>query len=395
MKAGEQVNYLVLALLDSDLRIIPGTDIMVDMNIGPFAGQYWRQFLEDCKIWLLRGSFYLMCNERFLKVKITRKGRRRRNTNQQGGGGSSIDKATAHVHVGQDTELPYRYHNIYGDGLELTLLSGTKKIGGGKNFHIFRAKSMEDLNATNSRHDYYLQTYPLPHQYRRLHIPHASDESPLNPYVNGREFEQVARAPLPRPSFDGPDTLNTIATCPEPTTSKNCTNPVEEPFFRDNDHGTTCCLPLSLSVNGTDTNSNSTTVLVGISHAKLTLNRNAWWKRDIYGRYDHYLGARYLSRFVAYSAAPPFDIVARSGWFCLGFGDIDGNGGNALAGRNTQYRLDLFNETFHCPMIHFASSLVEYVGDPSKAILAYGVSDCYPRMTVIEKDDIARLLLGG
>ena len=145
---------------------------------------------------------------------------------------------------------------------------------------------------------------------------------------------------------------------------------------------------------------NDTMVLVGISHTKTSTINNPWWLRDIYNRYRYNvtIGAkRYLSRFVAYQPYPPFDIVARSGWFCLGFADIDeAGGGNTLAGSNQQYRLDLFSSStgYRCPMIHFASGISEYVGDSSKAIISYGVADCHPRMIVVDKKDIARRLLG-
>ena len=151
--------------------------------------------------------------------------------------------------------------------------------------------------------------------------------------------------------------------------------------------------------------------MVGISHTKTSGILNPWWLRDIHGRYrgdDNYkIGAkRYLSRFVAYDPLPPFDIVARSGWFCLGFAAPGETGGNTLAGRNVQYRMDLFTRgssssnsdnndtTFACPMVHFASGIAEFLSDSSKAIISYGVADCHPRMIVVEKEDIAKRLLG-
>ena len=77
----------------------------------------------------------------------------------------------------------------------------------------------------------------------------------------------------------------------------------------------------------------------------------------------------------------------------MGFASADERG-NALAGRNN-IRMDLFNDTFDCPSIHFVSGISEYIGDSSKAILSYGVNDCYPRMIVVEKKDIERSLLRG
>mmetsp|Transcript_11176 Transcript_11176/g.16918 ORF Transcript_11176/g.16918 Transcript_11176/m.16918 type:complete len:104 (-) Transcript_11176:28-339(-) len=102
----------------------------------------------------------------------------------------------------------------------------------------------------------------------------------------------------------------------------------------------------------------------------------------------------YVNRFIAYQPVFPFEIVARSGWFCLGFADTDEAGSNTLAGRNTQHRLLMFNETYNCPYIQFPSGFSEVVGDSAKAIIAYGINDCHPRMMMVNKNDIARLLLG-
>jgi len=98
---------------------------------------------------------------------------------------------------------------------------------------------------------------------------------------------------------------------------------------------------------------------------------------------------------VAYNPLPPFETVARSGWFCLGFADAaesNGRSGNSLAGKNLNARLDLFNQTYDCPIIHFASGFSEVVGNSSRAIISYGVNDCHPRMFFVDKDEIVRLL---
>jgi len=74
----------------------------------------------------------------------------------------------------------------------------------------------------------------------------------------------------------------------------------------------------------------------------------------------------------------PFDIVARSGWFCLGFDN---------GGANTQYTLNLFGE-YACPAIHFPSTFAEVVGNPDRAIIGYGINDCTHNPIVIEKEEI-------
>ena len=70
MKAGEQLSYLAVALLDEHLDVVPGTDTLVDLNAGPRRTKYWRQPLEDCRIFALRGGIYLLCNEEMKRIKI-------------------------------------------------------------------------------------------------------------------------------------------------------------------------------------------------------------------------------------------------------------------------------------------------------------------------------------
>lgn len=379
MKAGEQIFYLMVALLDENLDIIPGTDVMVDLNAGPGYGKYYRQWKGDCRIFLVRGSIYLSCDENILRVRIKRR---------QKDDEAHYTINTTKFGTANDTRLPYIYPAIYGNGLEITLLAIKHKIEAGKNFNIFRSLALPNQTSTNTGlYDYYLQTYPLPHKYRRLKFP-SRDELSQGPKGWGKA--QNSTASLPIPSFDTPDTNKTIVSCgfeegrPGEIKSDgdNCTQPREFPFFAERDHGTACCV--SLKLDGKE-------VMVGISHVKLS-NKNKRWKKDKYHRYDHLLKDQYVSRFVAYDPRPPFDIVARSGWWCLGFADENERGGNTLAGLNTKYRLNLFNETFDCPPIQFPSGFSAYVGDPSKAIISYGVNDCYPRVMVVRKSDVERSL---
>ena len=137
--------------------------------------------------------------------------------------------------------------------------------------------------------------------------------------------------------------------------------------------------------------------MVGISHQKLS-PRKPFWKEDLLHRYDHFGHDQFVSRFIAYDVDPPFDIVARSGWWCLSFADEEEGpiaGGNTLAGQNTNAQLNLFNDTYACPAIHFVSGFSEVVGDDGKAIIGYGVNDCHPRMFFVAKSHIVKLLEGN
>ena len=382
MRAGEQVSYLAVALLDDQLDVVPGTDVLVDLNAGPRRTKYWRQPLEDCRIFVLRGGIYLLCNEEMKRLKIRRRM------------GKDAHDVPSTFGRREDRRIPYVYENINGDGMDIRLEGSNGKIGGGKNFNIFRSlapnnRSVEEIST--GPFDYYLQTYPSPHRYRRLVIPDGNGGT-TNLQVKHPDWpdrgkdDPMAPGNLPRPSFDTPDAENKIQKCADGST--NCTDTISVPFFGNEDHGTACCVRLTL---------HGKQVMVGISHQKLS-PRKPFWKEDLLHRYDRFGHDQFVSRFIAYDVDPPFDVSARSGWWCLGFADEEEspvNGGSTLAGRNTNARLDIFNDTYICPAIHFVSGFSEVVGDDSRAVIGYGVNDCHPRMFFVEKSYIVKLLEGN
>lgn len=381
MKAGEQISYLAVALLDKTLDVIPGTDVLIDLNAGPSRGEYWRQFVEDCRIYVLRGGIYFLCNEELKRMK------RRRSM------GEELHSIPAGYGTRDDQRIPYVYPNIHGDGLEITMISHNSKIAGGKNLNIFR--SLRQSNRTEDDtpsqfntgpYNYYLQTYPIPHKFEQLDIPNGQE----NRKVSAKKFLPAQDEQLfPPPFFNTADVHNPILRCKDDNI-KNCTDPVLVPFFADSDHGSACCVDITLPGNKK--------VMVGISHQKLSRRTN-FWKMDVRGKYDHFTHDHFVSRFIAYDSSRSFEIVARSGWFCLGYADdneasrVDGS---SLAEKNTNgyARLHLFNETFACPAIHFISGFSDVVGDDSKAIIAYGVNDCHPRMFMVTKESISKILVG-
>lgn len=376
MTAGEQISYLAVALLDESLNVIPNTDVLIDVNAGPGYGKYRRQFREDCRIFLLRGSIYWVCNEGMHQVKIVR------------------SNTTVVPEPNDTSRLPYTYPNIYGNGLQITLMGYHVKLAGGKNFQLFRSpasKTGGDIDT--GTYDYYVQTYPVPHKYKRLNILDSTKTSivhpkrlPLFPKSSNQDPSSESTMPVPPNAFDTPDVHHTVVhkiDCNTDTENATCTKEIA--FFPHQDHGSACCVEMELQGKG---------VIVGISHAKFNPQKK-YWKLDTLHRYDSFAKGQYVSRFLAYTVDPPFDIVAASGWFCLGFANPEESvNGNSLAGLNTEARLDLFNETYSCPIIHFVSGFSEYVGDPTKAIIAYGVNDCHPRMMVVKKSDIEKRLLG-
>ena len=207
------LTYLGLALLDENLDVID--DVLIDLNAGPGYGRYWLQIVGDCRMFLLRGGLYLLCNDKMFRVNIRRK--------------TEKDKSNSHNYAtGQDTNrLPYVYPNIYGTGLEVTLLFSRHRWAGknigGKNWNIFRSPSAS--NNSTGPYDYFLQVYPQrPHWYHRLNVPNSSAMDLSNRLFREEEDYQWnadAAAHLPTPSFDTPDVERSLTVCHESDDSNN------------------------------------------------------------------------------------------------------------------------------------------------------------------------------
>jgi hypothetical protein len=98
----------------------------------------------------------------------------------------------------------------------------------------------------------------------------------------------------------------------------------------------------------------------------------------------------YLSRFYVFEKTRPYRILARTGAFCLGRSQEDT--GNPLWSVADATEMWFGSEWINCSRIHFITGITEKVGDDSKVILAYGVSDCLSRFVEVDKADIAKML---
>jgi hypothetical protein len=182
----------------------------------------------------------------------------------------------------------------------------------GKNFQYFTTK------------DWWVETWPIPHS--------------VGLVVNGTFVVSMttSRQPLPAPSFET-DLDHYFGTSSIPRLT--------------NDRGSACCV--ELTSQHLQPYNQVERLLVGISHVK---NRD-----KLENTTDNY---RYLSRLYAFVPTPPFDIVARSGFFCLG----------------------------ECPPIHFISGMLEQTND--QVLVAYGMQDCDSHFGITTKKELARLLFG-
>jgi hypothetical protein len=167
---------------------------------------------------------------------------------------------------------------------------------------------------------------------------------------------------------------------------------LEEPFFTKwgkfdppwgRDRGSACCIKLS----GPSTGS----LLVGISHVRLyrhplvfppTFNTSSFIRGDL----------SFLSRFYAFQPTAPYNIVAKSGVFCLGWPTQAERGSSPFQHLGETFKLiEHFDD---CPAISYVSGMTLKADDPSTAIIAYGINDCTARMVEIDVSEIKRLLFG-
>jgi hypothetical protein len=148
--------------------------------------------------------------------------------------------------------------------------------------------------------------------------------------------------------------------------------------------GSACCIPIQHN----DTNR---TLLVGIQHSKTPSQRNKRLPPNLTS--NHYMSSLY-----AFESVPPYNIVAQSGYFCLGFPteEYDQMQNTTTLHRITSWRkLVLGRHTYNCPRIHFVSGMTIKANDPNTVILAYGINDCISRFIEIRLSDIYHLLFIG
>ena len=167
--------------------------------------------------------------------------------------------------------------------------------------------------------------------------------------------------------------------------------------------GGACCMAVQHPQTGEE-------LLVGVFHQKIPkFGKRAGKKLPLWHRTS---GAttviapnQYLSRWYAFLRKPPFQTVAQSGLFCLGYPDVLEQNTHPLVnatlwkkmvfGGDGKVDTGTFSLLLNCPRIHFVSGMTLKAGDPSKAIVAYGVNDCFSRLIEIETESIVRALFPG
>ncbi|KAL7533111.1 hypothetical protein ACHAXR_005048 [Thalassiosira sp. AJA248-18] len=416
-------NHLGLALLDENYQMIPGYDVVIELDVPldlkrsttSKAGDAVSPTFMDYRIFILNNEIYLHINADTVIVN-------RLSLRAKGFGdddayardtGTCYHAASVAGEEG-NWEQPCRLENLYGgDNLQVTLMRQFNTIwsGGvyGKNYALFGIPNVTHPDAPDS---IYAEIDIFPHRVQQI-LPEEYEQLSKfqvfgkiwKPGTQKRRRFKIDRVNMRSVKEVGNTTESDSAPLPSFSTvdAHPYWFPGQDEPFKVAAHGGACCVSFSadeLNLGGTKNNHHES-LLVGIGHTKVT------WK-PWYGKAhipqekkDRLPHTHYVSLFYAFDPYPPFQIRARSGYFCLGHVPLaSGNklppteGGvfnpHSILTRNRMLQQN--NMTFECPQMHFVSSFIEKVADSSKTVIGYGLNDCTGRLVEVEKREIVRLL---
>lgn len=205
----------------------------------------------------------------------------------------------------------------------------------GKNFQYF-----DDLNGTS-----WIEFWPSPHLVGKLV---SNGDVPLVVETNNN---MTAFQP-PRDSFSAPR------------------------FSSTNDRGSACCVKMErhyLPPELQEEYRHLDYLYMGISHTRSKKD-----KKKIY-----------MSRLYAFVPEFPFELVARSGLFCLGSGSHEMR--QPFRDLTLAQQMRLKRTEYDCPNFHYISGMTTSVSG-NDVLVAYGVVDCASRIVEISKEEMARAL---
>jgi len=373
----EPQNYVGFTLLDENLKPIKETDVAINLSLW-ILGRNTHDF-QDFSVYSARttkGSRYKD------QLFLTASGQTYSHTFPFDiqrvplvGSGSHTPNNASYSHFGntwntkvKGTPIPMNNDELaYGTGLQVRFMDDlrsekrkgtylfTKGAGleRGKNFHFF-----ESTNGTT-----FLEVWPIkPHRTRPINF----FASVFASYKNDVDY------------FPGSIRERRTITYPH----KIIKGAKKEPWVSfasqkldvPSPRGTACCVDMILNGNQQ--------VKVGILHGKVQPRH-------------------YLSQFYAFLPDPPFDLVAITGWFCLGHmqeDDIDFASQwisrRIPSDRTAPTNIANYGNTT-CPQVTFTSGITEMIGhDGENIIISYGVNDCYSRSLIVPKKKIEILLMG-
>mmetsp|Transcript_26614 Transcript_26614/g.48219 ORF Transcript_26614/g.48219 Transcript_26614/m.48219 type:complete len:473 (-) Transcript_26614:416-1834(-) len=403
------LNHMGLALLDEKYQMIPGHDVVIDIDRQleakreSFMGE---PAFVDYRLFTLNDELYLHVNSDTViltKLRLRSEGIGNPNDDME----DSILKKMGHKQI--------KLKNLYGgDQFKVTLLhqfntiwGEGKKSGYGKNYALFSLPNAthptapDSVYAEMSVHPDHLVQQILPDEYDKLPRGRIKLRQRRNFKVDSimqRKMRKVGNATQSSTS----DARS--ARVPSFFTADEHWFPGSKNPFKEFAHGGACCVSLSLEemseagVVVPDAKKDGNwegidSVLVGVGHTLVM-----FYAKNKMPSNERMLipDTNYVSFLYAFDPRPPFQLLARSGYFCLGFAstseDEEGGTINPHSVLTHNRPLQQNNETFACAQIHYVSTIIEKLGDSSTAVIGYGMNDCTARLVEVSKKEIARLL---
>jgi len=392
------LNHLGLALLDDKYQIMENYNVVIDLDRQLDAKRMsykGEPTFVDFRLFNLNGHLYLHVNSD--TVILTKLMLRDKEMGNDKMGGLLGDVTSDHSQFKKDTN--FRLKNLYGgDQLEVTLMHQFNTIWGegkskifGKNYALF---SLPNSTHPDADEVVYAEQAVYPDHIVKQFLPDEHIAWPRDHNITWRQRRNFKIDHIIRRRAKEL-TLTTSSKDPLPSffSADEHWFPGNKIPFKEFAHGGACCVSLGPDELDIDTGANYENLLVGVGHTLVK-----YTKKHKLPKEEQLLvpDTNYVSFFYAFEPRPPFNIVARSGYFCLGFEsegpDDEGGQRNPYSALTHNRPLSQNNETFSCPQIHYVSTLVEKVGDPSSVVIGYGINDCTGRLVEVAKSEISRLL---
>ncbi|KAL7532299.1 hypothetical protein ACHAXR_004549 [Thalassiosira sp. AJA248-18] len=396
------LNHMGLALLDENYQMIPGYDVVIDIDRQLDAKQNRKMgepAFVDYRLFTLNNEMYLHINS---DTVIITKLRLRAKGIDGSKGGDPMEKTDLN-------EKQFKLKNLYGGNqLEVTLLHQFNTIWGegkrsvfGKNYALF---SIPNGTHPTEPGAVYAEMSTFPEHMVQQIFPDEYEKIPKDRRIKWRQRRNFKIDHMIQRRVKTADNA-TISSSDNGKPVPSFFNVDEHWFpgklnpFKEFTHGGACCVSFSFEdFSASSFNAQSSelnlegidSLFVGVAH---TLVKYYTKNKLPSGLVPD---TNYVSFFYAFDPRPPFKLVARSGYFCLGFASTskseEGGVINPHSVLTHNRPLQQNNETFACPQIHYVETIIEKVDDPSSVVIGYGMNDCTARLVEVSKKEIARLL---
>mmetsp|Transcript_34072 Transcript_34072/g.69537 ORF Transcript_34072/g.69537 Transcript_34072/m.69537 type:complete len:861 (-) Transcript_34072:776-3358(-) len=388
-------NHLGLAVLDRHYQMIPGYDAIIDlaneMKMQKTNGHFGVEpSFMDYRLATLNGEVYLNINtDTVIITKLMIRSK-------------DFVKYDRRYYSQIKTKRMFNVKPLYGgEKLDITLLHQFNTIwsGGsrGKNYALFTVPNATHPNAPDSIYaeinvnPYHKVSQIYPDEIEMLKKKDVKTRTRRNYMLDGIMQRKV--------KHNNATVSNRAPHASFSTVDEHWFPGNNAPFepFSPVAHGGACCIELRKSQvlpvgNAMKTFGDHEYLLVGIAHSPVKWKH--WYNYHGVPESDKALlpFQHYVSFLYAFEPYPPFNLRARSGYFCLGYPGEDEGTVNPNSVLTFNRKLRQHNETFNCAQIHFVSTLVEKVDEDNTIVIGFGLNDCTSRLVEVSKQEIAKLL---